>query len=164
MFEAIARCTELLGGDIDREYCLKMWDGYTKTSEPDLLYGYTKVRRCPRTGRVGKEGNKERKRGRGRERRPGAQCSHEGNGGLHCGASVRRPGNGARQAADCLVRNDSTGAITTNSVRQASTGRLQPRKKTPHLRGSDLRPGRGGDSQYGAHIFLWLSSAWRRRA
>ena len=40
-----ARFSQLLGGDIDREYCLKLYDTYPKTSEPDLLAGYTKV--CP---------------------------------------------------------------------------------------------------------------------
>lgn len=51
MYAVVARLTALLGGDIDREYCLKMWDGYPKTSEPDLLYGYTKVPLGPRAGR-----------------------------------------------------------------------------------------------------------------
>ena len=44
MFAAAARLTGLLGGDIDREYCMKLWDQYPKTSEPELLAGYTKVR------------------------------------------------------------------------------------------------------------------------
>jgi hypothetical protein len=69
MFAVVARLTALLGGDIDREYCLKMWDGYPKTSEPDLLYGYTKVPLGPRAGRVA-EG--EREGGRERE---GVRCA-----------------------------------------------------------------------------------------
>ena len=39
----VARWSELLGGDIDREYCLKLYDTYPQTSEPELLAGYTKV-------------------------------------------------------------------------------------------------------------------------
>jgi hypothetical protein len=64
MFAAAARLTALLGGDIDREYCLKMWDGYPKTSEPDLLYGYTKVRLGSPAGE-GRERERERERERG---------------------------------------------------------------------------------------------------
>ena len=47
MFAAVARLTGLLGGDIDREYCMKLHDTYSKTSEPELLAGYTKVRTDP---------------------------------------------------------------------------------------------------------------------
>ena len=43
MFGAAARLQELLGGDIDREYCMKLYDTYPKTSEPELLASYTKV-------------------------------------------------------------------------------------------------------------------------
>jgi hypothetical protein len=43
MFAAAARLSQLLGGDIDREYCFKLYDTYPKTSEPELLASYTKV-------------------------------------------------------------------------------------------------------------------------
>ena len=47
MFSVVAQWSELLGGDIDREYCLKLYDTYPQTSEPELLAGYTKVSRSP---------------------------------------------------------------------------------------------------------------------
>ena len=43
VFAELARMQRLLGGDIDREYCLTRFEDYAKTSEPDLLYNYTKV-------------------------------------------------------------------------------------------------------------------------
>ena len=45
MFATAVRLTALLGADIDREYCTKLYDTYPKTSEPELLAGYTKVPR-----------------------------------------------------------------------------------------------------------------------
>ena len=47
MFAAAARLTALLGADIDREYCMKLYDKYSNSSEPELLAGYTKVRLDP---------------------------------------------------------------------------------------------------------------------
>ena len=52
MFAAVARLTGLLGGDIDREYCMKLHDTYSETSEPELLAGYTKVRTDPTVPRL----------------------------------------------------------------------------------------------------------------
>lgn len=46
VFALGVRLSKLLGGDIDREYCLRMWDegkAYSQTAEPDLLANYTKV-------------------------------------------------------------------------------------------------------------------------
>jgi hypothetical protein len=149
MFAVVARLTALLGGDIDRDYCLKMWDGYPKTSEPDLLYGYTKVPLGPRAGRVA-DGEGEG----GRERGIGAPCSHRRDRGSVVAPLCAGWVIGRRLTPCCGM------AVLVRS--------LQPRRaELPRADGDPGRelPARGGVTcQRLADVFLLLSSARHRAA
>ena len=146
MFAAAARLTALLGGDIDREYCLKMWDGYPKTSEPDLLYGYTKVR-------LGSPAGEGRERERERE------------------GSVRLVAIG--EIGGCMVAPLCAGRVIGRRLTPwcgmaVLVRSLQPRRaELPRADGDPRRqrPAGGGVTcERLTDVFLLLSSARRHRA
>ena len=105
MFAAVARLTGLLGGDIDREYCMKLHDTYSKSSEPELLAGYTKVRTDPTVPAS-----------RGVRARRGS-ASAAGSASPAASPAGRGP------LLTRGLRHGSTGATTTLRAARASTGR-----------------------------------------